>query len=107
MRQLEYEAYAIWDNSMPRKGTVVDLLFDIPYLIGWSTPFPTRDQLNRLLGKGIYDAGMSGGCEWEPFEISTDEYEELVSAIKRDKRLRETPKGTLESSENGEVDEHH
>jgi hypothetical protein len=96
MRHLKYEAYAIWDNSMPREGTVVDLLFDIPYLIGWSTPFPTRDQLNRLLGKGIYDAGMSGGCEWEPFQLSTDEYEELVSVIKCDKRLKDTSTGRLE-----------
>jgi hypothetical protein len=96
MRQLKYEAYAIWDNSMSRKGTVVDLLFDIPYFIGWNTPFPKRDQLNRLLRKGIYDAGMSGGCEWEPFELSAGEYEELVSAIKCDKRLKETPTGSLE-----------
>ncbi|MBD2306034.1 hypothetical protein H6G17_10970 [Chroococcidiopsis sp. FACHB-1243] len=29
-------------------------------------------------GNVQYDAGMSGGCSWKPFEITQQEYEELV-----------------------------
>ncbi|NJK65071.1 MAG: hypothetical protein HC921_22275 [Synechococcaceae cyanobacterium SM2_3_1] len=27
---------------------------------------------------GSFDSGMSGGCQWSPFNIDFDEYEELV-----------------------------
>ena len=75
MRRLRYELLpSIGPCAMPVEGTVVDLLFDIPYFIGWGAPFPSRDQLNSLLRKGYRDAGMSGGCEWAPFELSADEY---------------------------------
>src|SRR4051812_18494011 len=85
MRRLRYELLPpIGPGTMPAEGTVVDLLFDIPYLIGWGAPLPSHYQLNSLLRKGYDDAGMSGGCAWEPFELSADEYDEVVSAIKQD-----------------------
>ena len=99
MRRLRYELLPpIGPGTMPVEGTVVELLFDIPYLIGWSAPFPSHDQLNSLLRKGYRDAGMSGGCEWAPFELSADEYDEVVSAIKRDERLQQCPTPNLEGS---------
>jgi hypothetical protein len=92
MRRLRYEILPpIGPGTMPVEGTVVDLLFDIPYLIGWSRPFPSYRELNELLRKGIVDRGMSGGCTWEPFELDREEYEEVVDAIKRDERLSKTP----------------
>ena len=37
--------------------------------------------LNEVLSSGSYDAGMSGGASWEPFEVSAEEYEELVEQL--------------------------
>jgi hypothetical protein len=67
-------------------------LCHIPYLIGFGTPFPSHDALNELLREGFYDAGMSGGAEWDPFELSVDEYDEVLTAIKGDRRLAQMPR---------------
>lgn len=55
-----------------------DLVSDIPYLIFWEKIIPPYKILNDLLNSGISDAGMSGGCEWEPFTITNEEYQELI-----------------------------
>jgi hypothetical protein len=34
-----------------------------------------------MLCRGVYDAGMSGGCIWRPFEIDENEYNELVEEL--------------------------
>ena len=39
---------------------------------------PPIHVLNEILANGYYDAGMGGACEWEPFQLSSDEYSELV-----------------------------
>jgi hypothetical protein len=91
MRNIDYRTYAMV-GTIPATGTVADLLFHIPYLIGFGKPFPSRDALNELLSEGFYDAGMSGGAEWEPFELSVDEYEEVLMAIKGDPRLARMPR---------------
>ena len=47
-----------------------------------STDFvPPLPILNEFLQQGIVDAGMSGGCEWTPFELSESEYEELLEEL--------------------------
>ena len=51
---------------MPTEGTVVDLLFQMPYMVGCGYRFPHYTELNRLLVGGEWDTGMSGGCEWPP-----------------------------------------
>ena len=38
--------------------------------------------MNEILSTGEYDAGMGGACEWRSFEISFNEYEELVLELK-------------------------
>jgi len=37
--------------------------------------------LNGVFRTGEHDAGMSGGCVWEPFDIDSDEYEELAGEL--------------------------
>lgn len=86
MKAVTYETYDFHDVTGRKTGTVVDLLFDIPYLIGPRTHLPPRDELNGLLRKGIKDVGMSGGCRWGPFELSPDEYAEVVAAVEHDAR---------------------
>ena len=31
---------------------------------------------------GISDAGMSGGCKWKPFQISSQEHEEVIGVLR-------------------------
>jgi len=37
--------------------------------------------LNEVFGGGISDVGMSGGCQWQPFQATGDEYSELVEEL--------------------------
>lgn len=86
-RHVMHCAGGIWT-----KGTLKDLLLAMPYVLhGFIPPFhviscllqrgvPNEFFPDGLLpdGKVQYDAGMSGGCCWQPFEITREDYEELV-----------------------------
>jgi hypothetical protein len=65
----------------PRDGTVADLLRAIPYFVMGSIPPPVL--VNDRLVRGIYDAGMSGGCIWEPFELDAREFDLVVEELRR------------------------
>jgi hypothetical protein len=74
------------------EASLPDFLLRLPYVLGrlpWtrsSIPLaatPPLFVLNDVLAKGVLDAGMSGGAEWEPFQITAVEWEELASAIGR------------------------
>ncbi len=58
-------------------GTFVSFLFAMPYVMHCGL-VPPIQVLNDLLRSGLLDAGMSGGCQWEPFEIGLEEYDDLV-----------------------------
>lgn len=90
MRTLRYEVLpGVGAEPILAEGTIVDLLFEIPYLTWPNLPLPSNDDLNCLLASGIRHAGMSGGCRWEPFVLSSREYHEVMNAIRAEKRLRE------------------
>jgi len=81
MRVLEYVVLAgVGGGETAVRGTVVQLLLDIPYLIvgGLIPPLPV---LNEVIDRGIADAGMSGGCRWEPFRLSEPEFAEIVAEL--------------------------
>ncbi len=61
----------------PKRGSVLDLISDIPYFLP-AKLVPPLAALNDELSKGIDDAGMSGGCKWKPFQLTATEYEELA-----------------------------
>ncbi len=74
-----------------RHGSLVELLSAVPYLFN-SQIFPGQDfgevdivppvsVVNSLLCTGRSDAGMSGGAEWEPFEIDVSEYQHLCEEL--------------------------
>jgi hypothetical protein len=96
MRVLEYVVlHSVGGGETAAQGTVVQLLLDIPYLIvgGFIPPLPV---LNEVVGRGIADAGMSGGCRWEPFRLSDAEFAEVVAELstrggKRGETLRFDP----------------
>jgi hypothetical protein len=52
----------------------------VPYLFATGIIPPLR-VVNELLRRGVSDAGMSGSCVWEPFEITTAEWPEVRSAL--------------------------
>ena len=93
MRELRFKRYAMHcAGGIWTQGTLKDLLLSMPYVL--HSFIPPFHVLNYLLKHGVpneffpdgllpdgkvqYDAGMSGGCSWKPFEITREEYEELV-----------------------------
>lgn len=90
MRELRFKRYVMHcAGGIWTQGTLKDLLLEM--LHRFIPPFSVLNDLLKhgepneffpdgLLpdGKVQYDAGMSGGCSWKPFEITPDEYEDLV-----------------------------
>lgn len=63
------------------EGSVFQLLNEIPYLLIDKYILP-RVVVNSVLSKGVADSGMSGGCEWKPFELDSSEYDELLKQFR-------------------------
>jgi hypothetical protein len=81
MRKVEYELLpAMGSGTLKRSGSLKDLLLEIPNFRMFELMPPMR-VLNAVLREGVADAGMSGGCQWAPFEITQSEYEELVQSF--------------------------
>jgi hypothetical protein len=64
-------------------GDLGSLLREIPYLL-INRLLPPRRVVNAILAQGFAEAGMSGGCDWEPFEIDEAEWEALRAALAAD-----------------------
>lgn len=69
------------DRPEPVENSLLAFVYDIPYF-GACGVFPPFRLLNRLLLTGGDTGGMSPGATWEPFEISPEEYRELVAAVR-------------------------
>ena len=80
MREISFTVLGGVGGESEDHGTLVDLLSAVPYLLTAQVVPPMR-VVNDLLIKGIYDAGMSGGCEWEPFQIDASEWNDLKQAL--------------------------
>src|SRR4051794_8529688 len=82
MRELPFVVEpGIGPGEFPRRGSLADLVVSLPYVV--MREIPPRRVLNDVLRRGVCDAGMSGGCIWEPFEIGDREYQELVEELQR------------------------
>jgi hypothetical protein len=75
------------DSLERQQGTLVDLLQAMPGLRS-ADIVPPLDIVNDMLSKGREDAGMSGGCEWEPFAITQSEWDEVVTSLTSDGAMR-------------------
>ena len=65
-------------------GLLTEFLFRLPYFFYFGKvrqPIPPLHILNGIFRSGKFDAGMSGGCEWKPFEIDEKECSELVQEL--------------------------
>jgi len=81
MRTLQYyELAAFGPERFPKEADLLQFILDIPYLLVFGL-IPPISVLNDILRSGLDDAGMSGGCEWEPFEVGPEEYDELIQAL--------------------------
>jgi hypothetical protein len=81
MRAVKYEVFAqahIEGDHID--GTVADLLESIPYLLSMGV-IPPLPVVNDVLRGGISDAGMSGGCRWDPVEIDAREWDNVRAAL--------------------------
>ena len=85
------------DDLSEVSGSLLEFVLDLPYFLTFDL-IPPLTVLNEVFLRGLEDAGMSGGCRWEPFEISKQEYVELVASLKRE-GFRETSPPTWVKSE--------
>ena len=81
MRTISYIVLGGMGGEFPKRGTVADLLLEIPYLLT-ARIIPPLHVVNDLLAKGLDDAGMSGGCQWEPLQITESDWDDLVLQLK-------------------------
>jgi hypothetical protein len=103
MRELRFKRYVMHcAGGIWKQGTLKDLLLEMPFVLArFIPPFHVLNDLlrhgvpNELFPDGLlsdgkvqYDAGMSGGCSWKPFEITWEEYEDLVLDLLTDPRLQ-------------------
>ncbi len=98
MREVTYAVLAgVGDDRHRRVQPLADFVLDVPNLIKPHDVIPPLHILNDVLRRGLRDAGMSGACEWSPFELSAAEYDELLAVLgERGCRTLETP-GSIES----------
>ena len=83
MRDVKFRIFSGIGAATPswKHATLKEFLLESPvfaYELKVFGVMPPLHVLNEILGKGKYDAGMSGACEWKPFEVNSDEYAELV-----------------------------
>jgi hypothetical protein len=93
MRELRFKSYVMHcAGGVWTRGTLKDLLLTLPFVL--HRFIPPFHVLRYLLKHGVpneffpdgylpdgkvqYDAGMSGGGSWKPFELTQEEYENLV-----------------------------
>ena len=84
METRRYKVHGAVGGSKWETGTTLDMLESMPHMWHYLRVYrivPPIHILNELFSSGIDEAGMSGGCEWRPFEITSSEYDELVEEL--------------------------
>ncbi len=81
MKRIVYERHEFHGEPERRSAELSVLVYDIPY-IGACGIFPPLHIVNEIFASGGSEGGMSPGATWQPFEISSAEYEELVEVIR-------------------------
>lgn len=84
LRRVRYfRHHGMWhgDRADVTENSLLAFVYDIPYF-GACGVFPPFHLLNQLLRRGGSQGGMSPGATWEPFELSPEEYRDLVEAVR-------------------------
>ena len=72
-----------------KKNLLHRFILDIPYALYFPV-VPSENALNEVLLKGAAGGGMGTGLIWDPFEMTTDEYNSVLDEWKNFD-LREIP----------------
>lgn len=80
MKTIEYERHEFHGVPERRSAELSVLVYDIPYF-GACGIFPPLHIANEIFRSGGSEGGMSPGATWQPFEISSEEYESLILVI--------------------------
>jgi hypothetical protein len=83
MMDVRFKQHAALGPSQWTYAQLPDFVFSLPLFMPreYEQPIPPLTVLNEIFTSGKLDAGMSGGCEWKPFEISQGQYDELVQEL--------------------------
>jgi hypothetical protein len=79
VKKIKYIVYDLAGEES-RAATASSFLLEIPELMmfGVIAPFGVT---NQILKGGKSGGGMSPGVEWDPFEITKEEYQEIIDDI--------------------------
>ena len=78
--KLEFVVHGGMGGSEKRSGGLAELLDEVPGLLDNRIVPPLR-VVNDVLRRGGVDAGMSGACAWEPFQIDEPAWRDLVERL--------------------------
>ena len=81
LRRISYVRHEFPGRSSNREGSLLVLVYDIPYF-GACGVFPPFHLLNQFLLTGGSQGGMSPGATWQPFSLSEQEYQDLAAAVR-------------------------
>lgn len=85
MKKIEYKYLPPTGRDSVESIAMLDeFLISLPHLL-YMGYIPPLNIINLFLALGIDEAGMSGGAEWEPFDIDKKEYEEILDSLKHRK----------------------
>jgi hypothetical protein len=79
-RQVAFVVHGGTGGSFKQSGDLTALLDEVPDFLTARLVPPLR-VVNDLLHRGYHDAGMSGACEWTPFQITEPEWRDLAEAL--------------------------
>ena len=80
MRTIQFIAtdYSPWEMiSEQKECNLADFIEAVPYLM-LSRVIPSREAINEVLQRGEFGGGMSPGAKWDSFQMTQDEYDEVV-----------------------------
>lgn len=80
MKAIEYERHEFRGEPERRSAELQVFVYDIPYF-GACGIFPPFHILNEIFRSGGSEGGMSPGATWQPFQLSSEEYDRLVQEI--------------------------
>src|SRR5690349_3761049 len=81
VRYFRHHGMSDGDRADQMENSLLAFIYDIPYF-GACGVFPPFHLLNLQLRRGGSQGGMSPGATWEPFELSPEEYRDLVEAVR-------------------------
>ncbi|MEL7313777.1 MAG: hypothetical protein AAFN08_02360 [Cyanobacteria bacterium J06559_3] len=81
MKIVSYQRHELWYEPEARIAPLSTFVYDIPYLDGCGI-FPPLHVLNEVFASGG-DGGMSPSTSWEPFTITSEEYDELWQILEQ------------------------